>query len=63
MDETDKLVAAIFAATMTARLQIAKVEDFLAHYDACLDVMRRRQAAGGAIANDRALDTFWQRHR
>jgi hypothetical protein len=63
MDDTDRLVAAIFAATMTARLQIAKVDDFLGHYDACLEVMRRRQAAGGGAAADRTLDTFWQRSR
>ena len=63
MDETDRLVAAIFAATMTARLQIAKVEDFLGHYDACLEVMRRRQAAGGGARSDRTVDTFWQRVR
>ena len=63
MNETDRLVAALFAATMTARLQIAKVEDFLGHYEACLDVMRRREAAGGGAAVDRTLDTFWQRSR
>jgi hypothetical protein len=67
MDETDKLVAAVFAATMTARLHIAKVEDFLGYYDACLDVMRRRGAAGGpvgeATASDRTLDTFWRNVR
>jgi hypothetical protein len=63
MDETDKLVAAVFAATMTARLHIAKVDDFLGYYDSCLDVMRRRgvvgAGAGGAAAPDRTLDTFW----
>jgi len=67
MDETDKLVAAVFAATMTARLHIAKVEDFLGYYDACLDVMRRRglagAAAGGAASPDRTLDTFWRNAR
>jgi hypothetical protein len=67
MDETDKLVAAVFAATMTARLHIAKVEDFLGYYDSCLDVMRRRGApggaAGGAAGPDRTLDTFWRNAR
>ena len=66
MDETDKLVAAVFAATMTARLHIAKVEDFLGYYDSCLDVMRRRGGPGGAAggaATDRTLDTFWRNAR
>ena len=63
MDETDKLVAAVFAATMTARLHIAKVEDFLGYYDTCLDVMRRRGVAGGAAVPDRTLDTFWRNAR
>jgi hypothetical protein len=66
MDETDKLVAAVFAATMTARLHIAKVEDFLGYYDTCLDAMRRRGWAGGAVggaAPDRTLDTFWRNAR
>ena len=66
MDETDKLVAAVFAATMTARLHIAKVEDFLGYYDSCLDVMRRRGAPGGAAgggAADRTLDTFGRNAR
>ena len=67
MDETDKLVAAVFAATMTSRLHIAKVEDFLGYYDICLDAMRRRGAVGGpvgeATASDRTLDTFWRNVR
>lgn len=67
MDDTDKLVAAVFAATMTARLHIAKVEDFLGYYDTCLEVMRRRGAAGGATGGsavpDRTLDTFWRNAR
>ena len=67
MDETDKLVAAVFAATMTARLHIAKVEDYLGYYDICLDAMRRRGlaggAAGGAAGPDRTLDTFWRNAR
>jgi hypothetical protein len=62
MDETDRLVAAIFAATMTARLQVAKVDDFLGQYDACLEAMRRREATGSA-APDRTLDTFWSKVR
>ena len=67
MDETDKLVAAVYAATMTARLHIAKVDDFLGYYDTCLDVMRRRGApggaGGGAAVPDRTLDTFWRNAR
>ena len=61
MDETDRLVAAVFAATMTARLQIAKVEDFLGYYESCLEVMRRRGTADGAAAAGRTVDTFWSR--
>jgi len=63
MDETDKLVAAVFAATMTSRLHIAKVEDFLGYYDICLDAMRRRGVVGGVAAPDRTLDTFWRNAR
>jgi len=63
MDETDRLVAAVYAATMTARLQIAKVEDFLGHYNSCLDLMRRRERDGGGGVPERTIDTFWQRVR
>jgi hypothetical protein len=63
MDETDKLVAAVYAATMTARLHIAKVEDFLGYYDNCLDAMRRRGSVDGVTAPDRTLDTFWRNAR
>jgi hypothetical protein len=63
MDETDRLVAAVFAATMTARLQVAKIDDFFGYYDGCLEVMRRREAVGSAGAPDRTLETFWSRNR
>jgi len=63
MDDTDRLIAAIFAATMTARLNVAKVEDFFTYYDACVDGIRKREAADGTGSTGRTLETFWSRGR
>jgi hypothetical protein len=44
MDDTDRLIAGLFAATMTARLSIAKVSDFWAFYDSCTKTILERGA-------------------
>jgi hypothetical protein len=47
MDDTDRLIAAFFAATMTAKQTTPTLTDFFAHYDACMAGIagRERHAA------------------
>ncbi|HME22402.1 MAG TPA: hypothetical protein VKI44_13845 [Acetobacteraceae bacterium] len=40
MNDTDRIVAAIFAAAMLGKTAVPNVEDFLAHYDTCLSRMQ-----------------------
>ncbi len=59
MDDTDRLIAAMFAATMTARLHIARIEDFWASYDACMKTMEDRSKAKARA--DKLLSESWDR--
>ena len=54
MDATDRLVAAIFAAMMTARQDSPTLADFWGHYDGCLTVANDREQAEAAAEQDRA---------
>ena len=56
MNDTDKLVAAIFAATMTARQEAPKPGDFLGHYDLCVAEILRREAAEVAAKAERTIE-------
>jgi hypothetical protein len=56
MNDTDKLIAAIFAATMTARQEAPKSTDFLAHYDACVAEILKREALEVAAKAQRTIE-------
>ena len=56
MNDTDKLIAAIFAATMTARDNGAEPRDFFDRYDACIAEFTRREAADSADKAERKRD-------
>ena len=45
LDQTDRLVAAIFAAATCAGLKSHKVEDYLSHYDSFLNRIYERELA------------------
>jgi hypothetical protein len=55
LDDTDRLLAGLFAATMTARLNVAKVSDFWAFYDTCEKAIvdRKAKSKAGADLQDR----------
>ncbi len=48
MNDTDKLIAAIFAAAMTAKESHSGPRDFFACYDACVGEIRAREAVANA---------------
>jgi hypothetical protein len=50
MDDTDRLTARIYAATMTARLNVAKVSDFWEFYDTCEKAILEREVKAKATA-------------
>ncbi len=54
MDDTDRLVAAIFAATMAFKRNISKTDEFLVYYDHFLHDLEARaeklRAAAAAAA-------------
>ena len=53
MNDTDRLIAAIFAATMTAKQSDVKPGDFFGHYDACLSGLAEREAREAEAAIER----------
>ncbi len=55
MTDTDKLIAAIFAATMTAKETATKPADFFAFYDACIAETLRREASEAVLKDERTL--------
>ena len=51
MFETDKLVAAIFAAALVNKRSVAKIDEYLLYYDNFLTELRKRaEKAHGAEA-------------
>jgi hypothetical protein len=48
MNDTDKLIAAIFAATMMAKESHSGPRDFFTYYDACVGEIREREAVATA---------------
>ncbi len=53
MDATDRLVAAIFAAMMSAKQDSPTLAEFWGHYDSCLKVATEREQADAAAEQDR----------
>lgn len=51
MNDTDKLVAAAFAAAMIGKIGDPKLAEFLTHYDACMKVLEDRRAAASKAAS------------
>lgn len=58
MDDTDRLIAGLFAATMTARLNVAKVSDFWTFYDTCEKTILEREAKSKAAAGQEGRDAW-----
>jgi hypothetical protein len=48
MDDTDRLIAAFFAATMTSKQAAPSLTDFFAHYDDCIAGIARREREAAA---------------
>ena len=45
MDDTDRLIAAFFAAAMSVKQTEPNLTDFFAHYDACVSGIEARERA------------------
>jgi hypothetical protein len=58
MDDTDKLLAGLFAATMTARLNVATVNDFWTFYDTCEKVIIGREVKSKASAAQKSRESL-----
>lgn len=62
MNDTDRLIAAIFAATMTARASAPAPRDFFGFYDACVAEILEREAVESAVKAEKKLaaqDKAW----
>jgi hypothetical protein len=57
MDETEKIVAAIYAATVTWN-EPKNLSDFLGHYEACIAALGVRRAAAKEAEVDRSIETM-----
>ena len=55
MNETDKLIAAIFAATMTSKQPAPGPREFFGFYDACLAEMLEREVLATAVKVEKTL--------
>jgi hypothetical protein len=55
MNDTDKLIAAIFAATMTARASDPGPRDFFGFYDACIAEILGREVLATAVKDEKTL--------
>lgn len=56
MTDTDKLIAAIFAATMTAKEHAPKPGAFFGFYDACIAEILERETRETAVKLEKKLD-------
>jgi hypothetical protein len=56
MNDTDKLIAAIFAATMIAKESAPKPSDFFGFYDACIAETLEREALATAVTVEKAIE-------
>jgi len=55
MNDTDRLIAAIFAATMTAKADASRPRDFFGFYDACVGEILQREALETARKAEKTL--------
>jgi len=58
MNDTDKLVAAIFAASMLKGGDAPRIADFLTHYDACLSALSEREDMAKKEVARKHMDTW-----
>jgi hypothetical protein len=57
VDETEKLVAAIFAATATLN-QPTDLDAFLGHYEDCITALKARHAAAKKAENEQNIEAW-----
>jgi hypothetical protein len=55
MTDTDKLIAAIFAASLIAKESAPKPSDFFGFYDACIAEILEREALATAEKAERTI--------
>jgi hypothetical protein len=55
MNDTDKLIAAIYAATMTAKQPAPNPSDFFGFYDACVAEILGREVLATAVKDEKTL--------
>jgi 4-alpha-glucanotransferase len=58
MDDTDRLVAAIFAATMIGKHDNPTLVDFWTSYDACLKEAKARETRAREAASQMTAETL-----
>lgn len=61
MSESDKMVAAIYAAAVFAKEPTATLDVFIASYEGCLQTLSARDVAAKEAATQRQIDT-WQKN-
>ena len=62
MNDTDKLIAAMFATSMATKASATEPGDFFGFYDACITEIQRREAVETAVKVERKLaaqDKAW----
>ncbi len=58
MSDSNKMVAAIYAAAAAAKEPSMALDEFLVNYEGCLKELEDRAAATKAKAAERALDSW-----
>ena len=58
MDDTDRLIVGMFAATMTAKLASPTLAVFIEHYEACIDGMAGHKDAARQAADQKRMDAW-----
>ena len=55
MNDTDKLIAAMFASAMIGKQPESKIDDFLRHFEVCLDGLVTREAREAEAKLERTI--------
>jgi hypothetical protein len=55
MNDTDKMIAGMFASAMIARQAEPKIEDFLGHFEVCIDGLIKREAVEAEAKLERTI--------